>query len=146
MRSMLLPESGARPRSGCLLTIITLACTPNLPQGSARGGQASAAGPAAQDAFVQTQPTTYMSRMGVADTEITPAMSRCGPGLAAAQYGMVWGGQTAWAGWGQRPWQMRYLRPPSLETVRHLPLCILCSQPEADADEKRKHARLLCMF
>lgn len=44
-------------------------------EGSARGGQASAAGPAALDAFVQTQPTTYMSRMGVADTEITPAMS-----------------------------------------------------------------------
>lgn len=44
-------------------------------EGSARGGQASAAGPAAQDAFLQTHPTTYMSRMGVADTEITPAMS-----------------------------------------------------------------------
>ncbi|KAI7835794.1 hypothetical protein COHA_010314 [Chlorella ohadii] len=44
-------------------------------EGSARGGQASAAGPAAPDAFLQTQPTTYMSRMGVADTEITPAMS-----------------------------------------------------------------------
>ncbi|PRW56787.1 hypothetical protein C2E21_4555 [Chlorella sorokiniana] len=44
-------------------------------EGSARGGQASAAGPAAPDAFLQTHPTTYMSRMGVADTEITPAMS-----------------------------------------------------------------------
>lgn len=109
---MLPPERGAR-RDGVhvpaqvarLLTLITLAC--NLPQGSARGGQASAAGPAALDAFVQTQPTTYMSRMGVADTEITPAMSRCGPGCAAAQCRMVWGGRTAGARLGgQRPWQM----------------------------------------
>lgn len=45
------------------------------PQAAApRGGQAAtAAGPA--DAYLQTQPTTYMSRLGVADAEITPAMS-----------------------------------------------------------------------
>lgn len=50
---------------------------PPLQGAAPRGGQASAAGPAAPDAFLQTQPTTYMTRMGVADTEITAAMSRC---------------------------------------------------------------------
>lgn len=39
-----------------------------------RGGQASASGPSAADAYLQTQPTSYVSRMGVADAEISPAM------------------------------------------------------------------------
>ncbi|KAL4447351.1 hypothetical protein ABPG77_007384 [Micractinium sp. CCAP 211/92] len=43
-------------------------------EGAARGGQASAAAPPA-DQYVQTQPTSYMSRVGVADAEISPAMN-----------------------------------------------------------------------
>lgn len=50
-----------------------MAPTAALMQGAARNGQASAAAPPA-DQYVQTQPTSYMSRMGVADAEISPVM------------------------------------------------------------------------
>lgn len=41
-----------------------------------RGGQASAAGPAADgNGYLQTQPTSYVSRLGVADAEISAAMN-----------------------------------------------------------------------
>jgi hypothetical protein len=46
-------------------------------QGAApRAGQASAAGPAADgNGYLQTQPTSYVSRLGVADAEISAAMN-----------------------------------------------------------------------
>lgn len=41
------------------------------------------------------------------------------------------------------PW---FVRPPALKSALELPLCIFCSQLEADADEQGKHTRLLCML
>lgn len=68
-------------RGTCLRAQPAARLPPCRLQGAApRGGQASAAGPA--DAYVQTQPTTYMSRLGVADAEISP--SGCAAAAAAA--------------------------------------------------------------
>lgn len=39
-----------------------------------------------------------------------------------------------------------FVRPPALKSALELPLCIFCSQLEADADEQGKHTRLLCML
>ncbi|KAL4858541.1 hypothetical protein ACK3TF_001501 [Chlorella vulgaris] len=54
-----------------------------------RGGHSSAAGPdsVGGNGYLQTQPTSYISRMGVADTEITTAQSgRLDPDADSAKY------------------------------------------------------------
>lgn len=71
-------------RGGCWWLIPTLmrpavcTCPPacSLQGAAPRGGQASAAGPAADgNGYLQTQPTSYVSRLGVADAEISAAMN-----------------------------------------------------------------------